>query len=76
MNKRTVNITIAGRKVPGYPEYNFTFSFTTMEDLMKQADKKADELEIGKMDLYIDTKTTPFSDEEREFMKNEYCIIN
>jgi len=76
MKTRTVDVIIAGRKIPGYPQYSFNFSFTTIEDLMKKCDEKADQLEIGKMDLNIQEDTCSFTDEEHKFMENEYCIIN
>ena len=89
MKTRTVDLIIAGRKEPGYPQYSFNFSFTTLENLMEKVDEKADELNLRKIDLYIDddtvrlnTKTSlrqvkgQFTDEEYKFMEDEYCIIS
>lgn len=57
MKTRTVDLIIAGRKEPGYPQYHFNFSFTTLENLMEKVDEKADELNLRKIDLYIDDDT-------------------
>lgn len=88
MKTRTVDLIIAGRKEPGYPQYHFNFSFTTLENLMEKVDEKADELNLRKIDLYIDDDTVrlnypslrqvkgQFTNEEYKFMEDEYCIIS
>ena len=47
------DVRIAGRKTPGYPTYSVNFTFNTVDDLLEQIDKAADEFEFSKIDTYI-----------------------
>jgi len=81
MKTRTVDLIIAGRKEPGYPQYHFNFSFTTVQDLLKQVDKRADELNFRKIDVYVDDETVNFGKDkftvdEYDYLEEENCEIN
>jgi len=77
---RTVDLLISGRKEPGYPQHHFNIAFTSIRDLLKKVDAKAEELDYQKIDVIIDdttVKTNPskLHTIQAHFTKGEYNYL-
>ena len=71
------DVRIAGRKTPGYPTYSVNFTFNTLDDLLEQIDKAADEFEFSKIDTYISSVDNDiFTDDELQQLEDEYVILD
>ena len=61
----------------GGESQSVNFTFNTVDDLLEQIDKAADEFEFSKIDTYISSvENDIFTDDELEQLEEEYVILD
>jgi hypothetical protein len=73
--KREALVTIHGRKEEGYPGHSFHFIFKSVEELITKIDKKIEDLDYRKVDVYVEDDSQ-FTDEEIANLEKENIMFS
>lgn len=72
---RKATVTVYGRKIQGYPGVSREISFADIKDLLGKIDKMIEDLEYGKVDVYVEDDGS-FTAEESDTLEKEWVMFN